>query len=103
MTTTTELTAAQIAARQAHVKCTRAFDAMKLAESAMYAANRKADEARKEWEEVCREKALANAPEIPPLLAKIERLEQELATAKFSLKVAVSRTQTFSIFSRWLN
>ncbi len=82
-------------------ECSRTFAAMKQAVSASYAASRTAGIAKDAWDAACRSRAITQVPELVALMANVERLELELATAKQAVKNAAGRATAPNLFRRW--
>ena len=82
-------------------ECNHAFAVMKQAESASYVASHKAGIARDAWNAACRARAIVQAPELVPLMEKVERLECELVAAKAAVRTAANKTDAQNLFKRW--
>ena len=90
------------AARKQHgADCRRTFAEMQrlLVESSI--AYRKASEAEEVWREACRKKALLTCPELPALMADVDRLTEELVKAKKAVEAAAFSTAASDLFRKW--
>lgn len=87
--------------KQHAADCHRTFAEMKRLAAESSEAYRKARDAEEVWRETCRKKALLTCPELPTLMANVDRLSEELLKAKKAVEKAAHAAETPDLFRKW--